>query len=91
MRTTQMTYQDRHDADLLRWNREEQCPSCCAVDFVVPAEDDDVYVDDEDLLVTQYGNRWLPYKRYVCESCGCVFRVYLGPVKIEVTMEGTRE
>jgi hypothetical protein len=82
-----LTYRDDHDSDLKSWNRWGECPSCGSADHIEAATGVEDYIDDEDMLMTQYGPRHHPYKDFVCEKCGATFRIFWGAVKIELLEE----
>lgn len=70
----------------------DRCPECDDGNFVHPVKDEETYVDDEDCMSTTMngkplGPRFWPYKLWHCDNCGAEFRVYLGPVEIEITKE----
>lgn len=74
---------------------QDSCPSCGEGNYIEAVREEGTYVDDENGLTTtlngkQLGLRFHPYKDYKCDNCGAEFRVYLGPVAIEITQEATR-
>lgn len=75
------------DADLRAYLKGESCPSCDSYQYLETATGDDSYVDDEEMCITEFGPRFLPYKTWVCAGCGTEFRTYLAPVALRVTKE----
>jgi len=87
MRHPKATLKVDHDADLLTYVRDGACPVCGDANYLEATHGEETYLDDEGMLLTQYGPRWYPYKEYTCGNCGAEWRVYSGPVKVELTKD----
>ena len=76
------------DADLRMYLKNEACPECGESKHIEAASgDEESYVDNEEMCMTEDGPRFFPYKDYVCANCGAEFRTYWGVVAIRVTKE----
>lgn len=79
MRTPKATLETHVDTD--------HCPCCNSDEQWLVTENEDQYVDDEAMYLTQHGPTWMPYKEWQCSNCGAQWRVLLSPVYIHVTQE----
>lgn len=83
------------DPDTAAFIQHDSCPSCNDGNFTHPVRDEEEYVDDEKCMTTTVnakntGPRFHPYKDWMCDNCGAEWRVYLGPIAIEISQEATR-
>jgi hypothetical protein len=93
--TVYLTY-PKCEPEVAAFVAQDSCPSCNEANYIESVREEGTYVDDEKGLTTtlngkQLGLRFHPYKDYLCVNCGAEFRVYLGPVAIEIIREATRE
>ena len=72
-------------ADFVTYVKHEECPECGAdIGHIETVLDEEAYVDDEAMYLTQYGPKYLPYKDWQCGQCGAKIRVLLGTVAVDV-------